>query len=113
MKPDNVCRTILDGLPGPVVFVDTDHIIRYMNTEGADQYEKSGGYDLIGQSIMDCHNDNSCRIIREVFDRMVNEGLDDVELYRRPGKIAYMTAVRDKNGELLGYYERYEVEDCR
>ena len=105
---NGVCRAILDGLHEPVVFADTDHIIRYMNQAGVAQYQKSGGYALIGQSLMDCHNEHSCRIIREVFDRMVNEGVDEVEIYRRPGRIAYMTAVRDENGKLLGYYERYQ-----
>lgn len=104
---DGDCRAILDGLPGPVVFADTEHIIRYMNEKGAAQYEKSGGYALVGRSIMDCHNENSCRIIREVFARM-RDGVDEEEIYRRPGKIAYMTAVRDGDGALLGYYERYE-----
>lgn len=107
---DGTCRAILDGLPGPVVFADTDHVIRYMNGAGAAQYQKSGGYDLLGQSVMDCHNEHSCRIIREVFARMRDAGVDEVEIYRRPGKIVYMTAVRDEDGNLLGYYERYEED---
>ena len=107
---NGICRAILEGLGDPIVFVDTEHIIRYMNGAAAVQYQKSGGYDLIGQSLMDCHNENSCRIIREVFARMRDEGVDEVEISRHPGKIAYMKAVRDGDGQLLGYYERYQDE---
>lgn len=110
-REDAVCRAILDGLPEQMVFVDTAHIIRYMNGKAAEQYEKRGGYGLIGQSVMDCHNENSCRIIREVFARMRDEGVDEEKIYERPGKVVYMRAVRDKNGEMLGYYEWYQAAD--
>lgn len=108
---DAICRAILDGFTEPVVFVDTEHVTRYMNEEAAAQYKKWGGYDIIGKSIMDCHDEKSCQTIREAFDRMASEGMDEVEIYRRPGKIAYMAAVRDENGKLLGYYERFRAAD--
>jgi len=106
---DGICRAILDGHHEPIVFVDTEHVIRYVNEAGAIQYQKDGGYALVGRSVMDCHNERSCRVIREVFARMLNDGVDEEEIYRRPGKIAYMTAVRDGKGTLLGYYERYAM----
>jgi DUF438 domain-containing protein len=110
-KDDAVCRAILDDLPEQMVFVDTAHIIRYMNRKAAEHYKKRGGYGLVGQSIMDCHNENSCRIIREVFARMRDEGVDEEKIYERPGKVVYMRAVRDGDGKLLGYYERYQAAD--
>jgi PAS domain S-box-containing protein len=104
-----VYRAILDGIREPIVFADTQHIIRYMNEAAAKQYEKRGGYELIGRSLMDCHKPSSVKKIEEAFARLRDEGLDEVELYRRPRKIAFMKAVRDESGQLLGYYERYET----
>ena len=51
---------ILDSVPYRIVFVDTDHIIRYMNREAKHHYYTVRGYgDLIGKSIFECHSEKS------------------------------------------------------
>ncbi|MBT3232020.1 MAG: hypothetical protein HN356_04335 [Calditrichaeota bacterium] len=96
---------ILDTLNQEVVFVDNDHIIRFMNLEAKRHYHDRSGYsDLIGKSIFDCHNGVSNQLIKDVHARMV-KGED--EIFPNEEKLTYsMVAVRDEKGELLGYFER-------
>jgi DUF438 domain-containing protein len=98
-------EAFLNSLKSPFLFVDTGHIIRYMNKAAIAHYER--GEALLGTSIFDCHNETSNATIREVFEAMLageeERLITDNEKHR-----IYMRAVRDSDGELLGYYERYE-----
>jgi hypothetical protein len=78
-----------------------------MNPAACVQLHKYGGGELIGKSLFDCHNQTSYRTIREVWVRM-QDGLDEECISTKDGKRTYMRAVRDEEGRLLGYYERYE-----
>jgi len=106
MVDASLLASFLDSLKDPFLFADTEHIIRYMNKAAIEHYDD--GAALIGRSLLDCHNPDSCRMIRQIFAEMQTDGIDerlitDNEKYR-----IYMRAVRDGNGTLLGYYERYE-----
>lgn len=96
---------ILNSLKDPLLFVDTQHIIRYMNTAAIEHYDE--GANLLNQSVFACHNDQSKEMIRSVFSAFqageVERLITDDEKHR-----IYMRAVRDEEGQLLGYYERYE-----
>lgn len=100
---------ILDSLPHPVIFVDTDHIIRYMNKEAKYRYYEQRGYrELIGKSLFNCHNEKSAEMIRQAVERLKNHGKESfIGLSDRNERI-YLNPVRDENGELLGYFERFE-----
>ena len=98
---------LLDNLKVPLVFVDADHVIRYMNKAGVAQYADRGGADLAGRSLLACHNEVSSRRIVEIVDEM-RGGLDERQTADDDRHRAYMCAVRDEAGNLLGYYERYE-----
>jgi hypothetical protein len=102
---DDLPGLLLDSLKDPFVFCDTDHMIRYMNAAAVAHY--SAGRDLLGTSVLDCHNAESCRIIHEIFAEMKN-GLDERLITDNEKHRIYMRAVRDPDGRLLGYYERYE-----
>ena len=97
--------SILDSWHKPVVFVDADHIIRYMNAPARTHYAKWG--DVIGKDIFHCHNEKSCQIIRESFQKLQN-GEEEVLITSSEKHRVYMRAVRD-DGHLIGYYERYEL----
>jgi len=96
---------ILDSLKDPLLFADTEHVIRYMNQAAIAYY--SEGESLLGRSLLDCHNDQSQQQIIEILAAMqVGEEerlITDNEKHR-----IYMRAVRGADGQVLGYYERYE-----
>jgi DUF438 domain-containing protein len=96
---------ILDSLLDEIVFVDTDHVIRYMNPAAIQHYDE--GEALLGTSIFDCHNHESNEVIREVSADMWT-GLDERKITDNDKKRIFMRAVRDPAGEFIGYYERYE-----
>ncbi|MFC1619987.1 PAS domain-containing protein [Candidatus Neomarinimicrobiota bacterium] len=100
---------ILNSIDHPVLFVDTDHVIRFSNTAADKYYGKLGYSDLLDKSIFDWHNPDSSRIIRQVFQAFL-DGEDECYLTTNDdGFRVYMRAVRDADGQLLGYYERYEA----
>jgi len=96
---------ILNSLKNPIVFCDLNHVIQYMNTAAIKHYKE--GKALLATSIFDCHNDESNKVIRDVFAEMQN-GLIEKKITDNAKHRIYMRSVRDENGTLLGYYERYE-----
>jgi DUF438 domain-containing protein len=92
-------------LKNPVVLVDTQHIIRYLNKAAVSHYRE--GASLLGTSIMDCHNETSCEMIREIFAAM-KDGEEERLITDDEKHRIYMRAVRGEQGGLIGYYERYE-----
>jgi DUF438 domain-containing protein len=100
-----VLTAILDSLKDPVVLADTGHTVCYMNKAAEAHYEE--GRMLLGRSVMACHNAASNAVIREVFAALEN-GEDERLITDSPERRIYMRAVRDADGKLIGYYERYE-----
>lgn len=105
MDDTTLMAAILDSLKDPILFADTEHITQYMNQAAIAYYEE--GERLIGQSLLDCHNRQSQATMIEILAAM-HEGEDerlitDNEKYR-----IFMRVVRDTDGCVLGYYERYE-----
>ena len=106
LKPlPELLKAFLDSLRDPFVFVDTDHIIRYMNQRAIKQYK--AGNELLNRSLMECHNEKSQQIIKETL-KALQDGEDERLIHASASKRLYMRAVRDVNGRLLGYYERFE-----
>ncbi len=101
----SLMAAILDSLKDPVVFVDTGHVIRYMNKAAVAHYDD--GAALLGRSVLDCHNANSQRQIIEILAAM-QTGENERLITDNEKERIFMRAVRDANGALLGYYERYE-----
>lgn len=97
--------TLLDSLKDPFLFVDTRHTIRYMNKAAAAHYKE--GVALLGRSIMDCHNADSQRQMRDIFAAF-EAGAEERLITDNAKHRIFMRAVRDPAGRLLGYYERYE-----
>ncbi len=96
---------ILDSLKDPVLFADTEHIIRYMNKAAIAHY--SEGESLIGRSLLDCHNEQSQQQIIEILAAM-QAGEEERLITDSEEHRIYMRAVRGAGGQVLGYYERYE-----
>lgn len=104
-------KSIVEVDTAPVVICSIDHTIIYMNPVAAERYAKSGGYDLVGKSLLNCHNDESNIKIREVVAWFA-QSRDNNRVFTfynpKENKDVYMIALRDENGDLIGYYEKHE-----
>ncbi len=96
---------ILDSWNKPIVYVDRNHIIKYMNTPAKIHYAKWG--DTIGKSIFQCHNEKSTQMIKDTFAKL-EEGQEEVLIGNNEKHRVYMRGVRDDLGNLIGYCERYD-----
>ena len=61
-------KSVIDMDTSAVVICDLSHKIVYMNPAAAERYKKSGGYALVGSSLLDCHNKASNEKIRQVVE---------------------------------------------
>ena len=102
----SLMAAILDSLKDPILFADTEHVTRYMNTAAIAHYAEDGE-NLIGQSLLNCHNERSQQMMIQILAEM-HEGSEERLITDNAKYRIYMRAVRGTDGQLLGYYERYE-----
>ena len=107
-------KSVIDQDKAPVVICDADHTIIYMNPSAIANYAKYGGAALLGSNILDCHGPASRESILRVTEGFrAGEGSDIVFTTRssRQNKDVYMVALRDEDGNYIGYYEKHEYRD--
>jgi DUF438 domain-containing protein len=107
-------KSIVEQDRAPVVICNLEDEIIYMNPSAIARYTKWGGAALIGKSILDCHNENSRQIIREVlawFTESRDHNIRFTYHNEKENKDVYMVALRDEAGELIGYYEKQEYRN--
>ncbi|PLX94133.1 MAG: hypothetical protein C0619_03465 [Desulfuromonas sp.] len=105
MFDNTFLESLLNSLKNPILFADTAHVVRYVNRAARRFY--SGADELIGKSLLDCHNPRSCEIMQEVLERLA-AGQDEELIVDSEKHRIYMRAVRDVDDRLIGYYERFE-----
>ena len=110
VEESKITKWILEAIPYPVPFVDLSHTIRFMNRRAKFEYEEVlGRRNLLGSSLLDCHNEQSCQTIREIVGRFEKNGGEEFLTVTSRNQRVYMTPVRDEDGSLVGYFERYEL----
>ena len=107
-------KSIIDQDQCAVVICNLEHEIIYMNPAAAKRYTRQGGAELVGKSLLDCHNARSNEIIKKVV-AWFSESEDHNRIYtfhnEKENKDVYMVALRDESGTLIGYYEKHEYRD--
>lgn len=104
-------KSIIDADLCAVVICNLQHEIIYMNPAAIGRYSKSGGADLVGKSLLSCHNSQSNEKIIQVVEWFKKDKSNNrVYTFRnnKENKDVYMIALRDDDGELIGYYEKHE-----
>jgi DUF438 domain-containing protein len=110
MEREKLLAYILDSYTYPVVFADCDHVIRYLNKNAEYFYYQERGYDdLIGKSLFDCHNDKAKEKIIAAVEKLKNHGMEPYLGVDVKNRRLYIQPVRNENGELIGYIERFEM----
>lgn len=104
---EEVLLGILDAYAYEIVFVDRMHIVRYMNKTAKQRY---GNRVQIGNSLFNCHNENS-KIKIEEFLKRADQGENEMyELYNnKTSEREFFVPVRNSAGQVIGYFERHEV----
>ena len=101
---------ILDSLPYPVVFVDTGHVIRYLNRAARYHYYCERGYDdLVGKSLFACHGEQSRKKIEQMVEKLKDHAGEMLVKVNARNQRLYLNPVRDEKGQLVGYFERFEM----
>ena len=102
-------KSILEQDQSPIVICDTAHKILYMNPEAISHYAKYGGEALLGKSVMDCHKPASREKIEKViawFAKDSSHNRIHTMFLPKENLDIYMVALRDDQGNLIGYYEQ-------
>jgi len=103
MNRHEIRESILESLPRAVVAADRDHLIIYMNKRAREKHS-----NLVGESLLDCHNEESVKKIHEIARRL-EAGEEMITISEEDGFIkSYFLAVRDKEGAFEGYFELME-----
>lgn len=108
-------KSVIDQDRCAVVICNRKHEIIYMNPAAIKRYEKRGGENLLGQSLLNCHNAESCQKIEEVlqwFEASEENNLVYTFFNEKENKDVYMVALRDEEGRLIGYYEKHEYRNA-
>ena len=108
MLDSRTMHALLDSIQEPIVFVDNDHVIQYLNPAAMRKHEAAGYGGLLCKSVMDCHSPESQEKIRRIYAQLKDGSNEVLEKVNKRGQKVFVRAVRDEDGKLLGYYERYE-----
>lgn len=108
-------KSVLEHDRSAIVICDMHHTIVYMNKAAIKRYGKSGGEMLIGSSLLNCHNEKSNEIILKIVD-WFQASTENNMIYTyknaKENKDVYMVALRDDEGNLIGYYEKHEYRNA-
>lgn len=103
-------KGILDSYPYPIVFVDNDYIIRFMNKNAKYHYYEERNYDdLIGKSLFLCHHDQSKEKIMTAYEGIKNNGKPVFIGVSTNNLRIYMQGVKNDRHEWIGFFERFEL----
>ena len=106
----NLFKSIIDNDRSAVVICDVNHTIVYMNKVAVERHHK----DLTGSSLLDCHNAKSNEMILKIVD-WFKESTENNMIYTykntKENKDVYMVALRNDEGDLVGYYEKQEYKN--
>jgi PAS domain-containing protein len=106
-------KSIIDQDRCAVVICNLEHEIIYMNPAAVKNYAKRGGEQLVGKSLLDCHNEESGRKIKQVvewFAASPEHNLVYTSYNEKLNRDIYIIALR--SGEkLIGYYEKHEFRN--
>jgi hypothetical protein len=110
MEIKEISSLIVESWPYPILFADSNHIIKFLNRQARNYYYTERGFrELIGKSLLDLHNGPSREGIIAAVEKLKDHGSELFLRVNVRNQRMYLSPVRDENGELLGYYTRYEL----
>ena len=111
---NEIYKSVLEADRAAVVICDLEHTIIYMNPVAIERYAKWGGKDLMGKSLLNCHNEKSREMNQKVVEWFKNSKDNNIVytfFNQKENKDVYMVALRNEEGDLIGYYEKHEYRN--
>ena len=111
---NEIYKSVLEADRAAVVICDLEHTIIYMNPVAIERYAKWGGKELLGKSLLNCHNEKSREMILRVlkwFKASADNNIVYTFFNAKENKDVYMVALRNEDGDLIGYYEKHEYRN--
>ena len=111
---NEIYKSVREADRAAVVICDLEHTIIYMNPVAIERYAKWGGKDLMGKSLLNCHNEKSREMIQKVvewFKASKDNNIVYTFFNQKENKDVYMVALRNEEGDLIGYYEKHEYRN--
>lgn len=108
-------KSVLDMDTAPVVICNLQHEIIYMNPCAIERYAQQGGAELLGKSLLNCHNERANEMIKGVlawFEESSDHNIIHTFKNEKDNKDVYMVALRDDDKNLIGYYEKHEYRNA-
>lgn len=103
-------KSVLEQDRAPVVICDLNSTIVYMNPVAIQRYHR----DLTGRDLRLCHDAEGNKRIDKVlawFGQSVENNIVYTFRNDEENKDVYMVALRDSQGQLIGYYEKHEYRE--
>ena len=110
MNINTFFKSVIDADKAPVVICNLGHTVVYMNPSAVARYK----VDITGKSIKSCHNaDSNEKIDRVVawFAKSKENNTVYISHKDKDNRDVYMVALRDDDGQLIGYYEKHEYRN--
>lgn len=108
---EQLFKSILDQDKAPIVVCDMQSTVVYMNPSAIARYKR----DLTGRNLKSCHPASANEKIERVLEWFKNSRDNNIVYTFRndeENKDVYMVALRDHEGNLIGYYEKHEYRNC-
>ena len=107
-EQNNLYKYILNSLNiGPIIYVDDQHITRYMNGAAKAGMPECAGHDIMDRSVLSYHREESRQKILSYYEEMKQGKLSEVLVRKKAKAQIYMQSVKDDEGRVIGYLERY------
>ena len=67
MELSQFFKSVIEQDTSAVVICGLNHIILYMNKAASEKYANRGGKKLEGKSLLECHNEESCKKLKKFW----------------------------------------------
>ncbi len=102
-------KGILNAVPFPIVFVDRDFVIQYLNKAAEERYYHVLKYaDLPGTSLLKYHKPASGEKIKALVKQIAQEKQEVFLKVNQYGERVYVVPVFDEQEQFIGFFERFE-----
>lgn len=113
MEASYYVERLIDTKPTPVVICDLEYRIVFMNTCAKQRYKKSNGEDIVGKKLhafVDIETLSKIDMVVEWFKES-KENNKVFSQHTESNTDVYIIAIRDIDGELIGFTDIFEERD--